>query len=98
MTRFTEKKLGRPFEVLCQEYVDPIGMKDTSYTWRDWFEGRLAFPHGKGVNSPPRKRTEYSAADELCTTARDYARFLISVMRNEKVNSRLAAVASEASP
>jgi CubicO group peptidase (beta-lactamase class C family) len=37
VARFAEKKLGRSFEELAQQYVfDPIGMKDTSFTHRPW--------------------------------------------------------------
>ena len=31
--RFSEKKIGKPFDALAQEMVfNPIGMRDTSYT------------------------------------------------------------------
>ena len=37
VARFAEKKTGRSFEDLAQQYVfDPIGMKNTSYTPKDW--------------------------------------------------------------
>jgi CubicO group peptidase (beta-lactamase class C family) len=46
--RFAEKKLAKPFDVLAQEIVfDPIGMKETSYTAKEWYAGRLAVPHGR---------------------------------------------------
>ncbi len=86
VARFAEKKTGRPFEELAQEYVfDRIGMKDTSYTPREWWAGRQAKP----VESDP--RTKWSAADLLRTTVRDYARFMISVMNNEGVSQEIAA-------
>jgi CubicO group peptidase (beta-lactamase class C family) len=78
VARFAEKKTGRPFEELAQEYVfDRIGMKDTSYTPREWWTGRQAKP----VEADP--RTKWSAADLLRTTVRDYATFMINVMNNE---------------
>jgi CubicO group peptidase (beta-lactamase class C family) len=86
VARFAEKKTGRPFEELAQEYVfDPIGMKDTSYTPREWWVGRQAKP----VESDP--RTKWSAADLLRTTVRDYATFMIRVMNNEGVSQEIAA-------
>jgi CubicO group peptidase (beta-lactamase class C family) len=86
VARFAEKKVGKPFEELAQTYVfGPIGMKDTSYTPRDWWAGRQAKP----IESEP--RTKWSAADLLRTTVRDYARFLISVMNNEGVTKEIAA-------
>lgn len=85
VARFAEKKTGRPFEELAQEYVfDPIGMKDTSYTMRPWWEGRQAKP----VEEPGRKN--WVAADLLRTTVTDYSKFMISVMNNERVSPVIA--------
>ena len=86
VARFAERKTGVPFEQLAQQYVlDPIGMKDTSYTTRDWWEGRQAKP----VESQP--RTKWSAADLLRTTVGDYANFMVAVMHNEGVSKEIAA-------
>jgi CubicO group peptidase (beta-lactamase class C family) len=85
VARFAERKTGRPFEELVQQYVfDPIGMTNTSYTPRPWWNGRQAKP----VESEP--RTKWSAADLLRTTVEDYARFVISVMHNEGVSKAIA--------
>jgi CubicO group peptidase (beta-lactamase class C family) len=64
---------------------DRIGMKDTSYTPREWWAGRQAKP------VEPDPRTKWSAADLLRTTVRDYATFMISVMNNEGVSQEIAA-------
>jgi CubicO group peptidase (beta-lactamase class C family) len=86
VARFAQMKTGRPFEEVAQQYVfDPIGMADTSYTPRDWWAGRQAKP----VESE--RRTKWCAADLLRSTVGDYARFIISVMHNEKVNHEIAA-------
>ena len=86
VARFAERKTGVPFEQLAQQYVlDPIGMKDTSYTPRDWWEGRQAKP----VESQP--RTKWSAADLLRTTVGDYANFVVAVMHNEGLSKDIAA-------
>ena len=47
VAKFAERKLAKPFDALAQEMVfDPIGMKETSYTEKDWYSGRRAMPHG----------------------------------------------------
>jgi CubicO group peptidase (beta-lactamase class C family) len=85
VARFAEKKTGEPWEVLAQEYAfNEIGMRDTSYTPRDWWAGRQAKP----VEAAD--RTKWSAADLLRTTVTDYAKFIISVMDNEHVTPEIA--------
>jgi CubicO group peptidase (beta-lactamase class C family) len=85
VARFAEKKTGQPWEQLAQHYVfDEIGMRDTSYTPRDWWAGRQAKP------VEPGDRTKWSAADLLRTTVTDYAKLMISVMNNEHVSPEIA--------
>jgi CubicO group peptidase (beta-lactamase class C family) len=92
VAHFAEKKLDRPFEALAQEYVfDPIGMRQTAYTRRDWFAGRLAVPRGPKGETEPTVQANWTAADLLRTTIDDYARFVVSVMRDEGVDAGLAA-------
>ena len=89
--RFAEKRTGRPFEELAQQYVfDPIGMKDTAYTKRDWFAGRLAEPHGPKGETEPKNRNTWTGADLVRTTIGDYANFLLSVMRREGLTRAIA--------
>jgi CubicO group peptidase (beta-lactamase class C family) len=91
--RFTEKKLGRDFDALAQEMVfDPIGMKETSYTTKDWYSGRLAVPHGPTGEQPSNSvaRT-WNGADLLRTTIGDYAKFVVSVMHDEGLSKAIAA-------
>jgi CubicO group peptidase (beta-lactamase class C family) len=86
VARFAEKKTGVSFEDLAKQYVfDPIGMKDTSYTPQPWWEGRLAKPY----ESKP--RSQLNAADLLRATIGDDAKFVVSVMHNERVNKEIAA-------
>jgi len=83
--RFAERKTGRAWEELAQQYVfDPAGMRDTSYTPRAWWTGRQAKPVEVG------NRTKWSGAALLRTTVSDYARFMISVMNNENVTREIA--------
>jgi CubicO group peptidase (beta-lactamase class C family) len=89
--RFAEKKTGRSFEELAQAYVfNPIGMKETAYTKRDWFEGRLAQPHGPKGETEPRNANEWTAADLVRTTVGDYAKFILSVMQRQGLTREIA--------
>jgi CubicO group peptidase (beta-lactamase class C family) len=91
--RFTEKKLGKPFDLLAQEMAfSPIGMNETSYTAKDWQAGRLAIPHGpKGEKPIDVVAQAWNGADLLRTTIGDYAKFVVSVMRDEGLTEPIAA-------
>jgi len=91
--RFAEKKMAKPFDALAQEIVfDPIGMKETSYTAKEWYAGRLAVPHGpKGEKPIDPVATTWSGADLLRTTIGDYAKFVVSVMHDEGLTKEIAA-------
>lgn len=91
--RFTEKKIGKPFDALAQEMVfNPIGMKDTSYIAQEWYSGRLAVPHGpKGETPFDRVPETWNGADLLRTTIGDYAKFVVSVMHNQGLTKEIAA-------
>jgi CubicO group peptidase (beta-lactamase class C family) len=91
--RFVEKKLGEAFDGLAQEMVfDRIGMKETSYTAKDWYSGRLAVPHGPKSERPiDSVATTWNGADLLRTTIGDYAKFVVSVMHNEGLTEGIAA-------
>ena len=91
--RFTEKKVGKPFDGLAREMVfNPIGMRDTSYTAQEWHSGRLAVscgPKGETPISPVAKT--WNGADLLRTTIADYARFVVSMMQNDRLTKGIAA-------
>jgi CubicO group peptidase (beta-lactamase class C family) len=91
--RFTQQKLGTPWEALVEEYVfRPLGMRSTAYTRRDWFAGRIALPYGReGRYGDPAIRDSALASDDLYTTAGDYARFLIAVMDRDGLAPAIAA-------
>jgi CubicO group peptidase (beta-lactamase class C family) len=91
--RFTEKKIGKPFDVLAQEVVfNSIGMKDTSYIAEEWYSGRLAVPHGPKGETPFDKVPQtWNGADLLRTTIGDYAKFVVSVMHNEGLTNEIAS-------
>jgi CubicO group peptidase (beta-lactamase class C family) len=90
--RFTENKMAKPFDALAQKMVfDPIGMKDTSYTAKEWYAGRLAVPHGpKGETPIDPAVTTWNGADLVRTTIGDYAKFVVSVMHDEGLTKEIA--------
>ena len=91
--RFTENKMAKPFDALAQEIVfGPIGMKDTSYTAKEWYAGRLAVPHGPHGETPiDPVVTTWNGADQMHTTIGDYAKFVVSVMHDEGLTKEIAA-------
>ena len=93
VARFTEKKMETPFETLTQELVlAPSGMRSTALTKRSWFDGRIAIPtDDRGNALEPVLRTSFSAADDMYTTAGDYARFMIAAMNRDGLSADVAA-------
>ena len=93
--RFAEKRVGRSFEALAQEYVfGPIGMKNTSYSARGWMRGRLAMPRDSAERwgqSQVRDSADWSGANNLITTVGDYAAFVVSVMNGERLTKAMDA-------
>jgi CubicO group peptidase (beta-lactamase class C family) len=91
LVHFAANKSGTPFEDLAQKYVfDPVGMKDTAYTPKTWFAGRLAAPYRpKGWGENP-KTWDVSGADLVRTTIGDYSKFVVSVMHDEGLSRSLA--------
>lgn len=92
MARFVEKKTGTPFETLAERLVfAPSGMTETSYTRRPWFEGRIALPHDPdGTPLAPQIARHYIASDDVFSTPRDYARFLIGLIERQGIDDATA--------
>lgn len=92
--RYAEKRVGKSFEALAQEYVfGPIGMKNTSYSARGWMQGRLATPRdsaGRWGQSQVRDSSDWSGANNLITTVGDYAAFVVSVMNGDRLTKAMA--------
>lgn len=92
--RFAEQKLGRGFEDLAHEKLfAPLRMTSTSFSSRNWMEGRLAVPleGGRWGEAQVESTGQWNAANNLITTAGDYARFVVSTMRSEGLTRQLAA-------
>ncbi len=93
LVRFLERKYGQRFEVIVQDILfDPVGMESSSLVYQPWFESRRA--HRVNSNGEYRhfwSPTRPSAASSLSATTEDYARFVLSVMRNDAVSDRARA-------
>jgi CubicO group peptidase (beta-lactamase class C family) len=93
--RFAERRVGRSFESLAEEYVfAPIGMKSTSYSSRGWMRDRLAIPldsAGRWTGPQVSDSGKWNGANNLITTIGDYARFVVSVMKGEGLSSAMSA-------
>jgi CubicO group peptidase (beta-lactamase class C family) len=93
LARFVQAKVGSQFDSLAQELLlTPTHMSDTAYTQRPWFEKRIAVPtdtDGRAVT--PELTDQWNAADLVYTTANDYARFMIAVMKGDGLTPELAA-------
>jgi len=91
--RFAEKRMAKSFDALAQEIVfDAIGMKETSYTAKEWYAGRLAVPHGPTGEKPiDLVATTWNGADLVRMTIGDYAKFVVSVMHDEGLTQEIAA-------
>ena len=92
LARFTERRTGVGFEALAEEVVfRPSGMTRTTYTRRDWLEGRIAVPgDAKGRPVEPSIRDAFLASDDLYTTASDYARFLVAAAARQGLSPAIA--------
>ncbi len=80
-----EKLTGKPINIFVQEEVfEPLRMKNSSFVWRDDFEGRAASGHfDQGFSMDIVQYEEGNAAYSLATTADDYARLILAFMNGE---------------
>ena len=93
LQKAVENATGQTLDALVRRLVfEPLGMKDTSYSWQDRFEGRKATGHDAvGTPRPLRRPAEANAAASLHTTARDYARFLAAALDGTGLRKETAA-------
>jgi CubicO group peptidase (beta-lactamase class C family) len=93
IAHFAEKKTGQSFEVLADQYLfQPDRLQNTSYVSQSWFEGHIATPTGGDGNAlKPNIAQHFIAADLVYTTAGDYARFMLSVLKDEGMSKAIAS-------
>ncbi|MCM3905766.1 MAG: serine hydrolase [Pyrinomonadaceae bacterium] len=61
---------------------EPLGMKSSSYVWRDDYDSRKTFAHNSvGMVTGRGKPERANAAASLHTTANDYARFVVAIIK-----------------
>lgn len=69
-----------------QMLIEPIGLKNTRYVWDDRLMVSAACGHDREGNVKP-DRTYYdraNAAYSLYTTAEDYARFIVEILKEDR--------------
>ncbi|MBX7540238.1 serine hydrolase domain-containing protein [Qipengyuania sphaerica] len=86
---------GRDFEAMAQELVfDPADMPLSGYTVAPKWRGHLAVPYKAGEAVHNAIRQEPVASDDLRTTPREYARFMLSVFEGDDVSPELRQLQS----
>jgi hypothetical protein len=82
LQKVVERIAGKPLnEFITEKVFNPLGMDNSSYTWRDDFDQKAAAPHdGFGNSLPKNKPDKVNAAASLHTTAPDYAAFIIALL------------------
>jgi len=84
--RITGQKLT---ELMRREIFEPLGMTKSSYVWRPEFENNVAYRHDMMGETRGLKRHQRAIGPAtLQTTACDYARFLIAVMKGVGLNEQ----------
>jgi CubicO group peptidase (beta-lactamase class C family) len=79
-------------EVMRRLVFEPLGMKDSRYSWDPRFDGRKATGHDEvGLPKTPVRPAISNAAATLETTASDYARFVVALMEGTGLSPRLRA-------
>lgn len=82
--------VGTDFDDLARQLLfDPAGMDLSSYTFTSEFIGRLAVPYSRGHGVHNVVRREPSASDDLRTTAREYAQFVLSAWEGDAIAPEL---------
>jgi CubicO group peptidase (beta-lactamase class C family) len=86
-----EKITGKNLQELAEKEVfEKIGMKRTSYVWKEEFESNYALGNNKdGIPLPKKKRTTAGGAGSLETTVADYARFVQYIMQGKGLNEKM---------
>lgn len=96
MQQQVERISGQPLDRLAQQRLfQPLGLQHTDFGWTPQIASRLARGHGEqGVALPPSKYLHPHAAYTLYTSANDYARLLVEVLKAEQGKSALLSRAA----
>lgn len=97
LQRALEKSLSVPLDSLARDkLIEPLGLENTSFSWLDEFSAHAACGHDR---SGQRKtnRSYYAQANcafSLYTTAEDYARFIVEILRKDRNAEHTISTAS----
>jgi CubicO group peptidase (beta-lactamase class C family) len=69
-----------------QQLIEPLGLRNTRYVWDDRLQAQASCGHDKTgqVKTSRRYYEQANAAYSLYTTAEDYAKFLVEIMREDR--------------
>jgi CubicO group peptidase (beta-lactamase class C family) len=87
LQRAVEKKLGEGLDELSRKaLIEPLELRHSRFVWDDHFLVRASCGHdGRGRVKPGRRYFhEANGAYTLYTSAEDYAKFLVEVMRSDR--------------
>ncbi len=93
LQRVVEHLTGEPLNVFMKRTVfDPLGMTRSSYVWEESFAANHAVPHRTDGAAMEKSFPEGSgnAAASLHTTASDFARFMVAVMKGTDLSEKSA--------
>ncbi|GAA4271196.1 serine hydrolase domain-containing protein [Aquimarina gracilis] len=91
LVKYLENKLKKPFNQIAKEVLFiPEEMHSASYVYQDGFDNKMAWPYfPNSVWQEPRKVENASGAGGLRITTQDYAKFVVSILNNNRVSSQL---------
>lgn len=97
LQRVVEAITKQPLDDYMRDAVfQPLGMVHSSYVWRDEFRATKAFGHGfTGANAGRSRIPDARAQSSLETTAGDYARFTLAMVKGQGLAPALAQQAFE---
>jgi CubicO group peptidase (beta-lactamase class C family) len=93
LQRAMEQATGSTLEQLAAQRVfQPLGMIDSSLSWQERFESNHAQGHELDGRPVAKRRPATAAASwSLSTTATDYARFVVGVLRGQGLSAGMHA-------
>ncbi len=92
LAKAVERISGLTFNDFMKQMVfEPLGMKNSSYIWQSPYETQATYRHNF-VGDPTGRNTstQANAAASLKTTAEDYGRFMVAVMKGEGLKKETA--------
>src|SRR5258705_12768587 len=90
LAKVIEHITGEKLEAFMKRTVlDPLGMKSSSYIWRDDYDSRKVFTHNSvGGGSGRGRPDKANVAASLQTTATDYARYVCAIISTANRSDR----------